>query len=444
MTRLAWSAVIAYSVPAAGVGFGFLLMTLYVVKYATDVLLIAPAAIGVLFGLTRIWDAVLDPFAGHLSDRTLSRLGRRRSWMLLSAIPLALTFFALFNPPRGLGGFGLTAWVGLALLLYSSLHSVFAVPHEALGAELTLDHHERTRLFGAKHLVQSLGMLAAAIAVQALQVSDAPRDLAWAVVGGGALATAVLILASVPRLREPAAHQGRGGVDVRRAFADVLRNPHARLLLAVFAIESLGSASIGILSPYVAQYIVGQKEVLLPALLGFFIPNLLLPPVFIALSRRVGKKQLWLAAMAVMWIGYGGLLFLGEGDGWLMILLGTIAGSGSCCANVVGPSVKADVIDFDEMQTGQRKEGAYFAVWNFVRKGATGIAAMLTGFGLQLAGFAPNAEQSDAARWTILGFYGGLPAVCYLIGTLLFARFSLDGAEHARIRAALDARSPGP
>jgi GPH family glycoside/pentoside/hexuronide:cation symporter len=126
-----------------------------------------------------------------------------------------------------------------------------------------------------------------------------------------------------------------------------------------------------------------------------------------------------------------------------MILLGTIAGSGSCCANVVGPSVKADVIDFDEMQTGQRKEGAYFAVWNFVRKGATGIAAMLTGFGLQLAGFAPNAEQGDVARWTILGFYGGLPAVCYLIGTLLFARFSLDGAEHARIRAALDARSPG-
>ena len=108
---------------------------------------------------------------------------------------------------------------------------------------------------------------------------------------------------------------------------------------------------------------------------------------------------------------------------------------------MVGPSVKADVIDFDEMQTGQRKEGAYFAVWNFVRKGATGIAAMFTLFGLQLAGFVPNTEQTELARWTILGFYGGLPAVCFLIGALLFARFSLDGAEHARIRAQLDARA---
>jgi len=101
------------------------------------------------------------------------------------------------------------------------------------------------------------------------------------------------------------------------------------------------------------------------------------------------------------------------------------------------------VIDFDEYQTGQRKEGAYFAVWNFVRKGATGIAAMFTGFGLELAGFRPNVEQTEAARWTILAFYGGLPAVCYLIGTVLFARFSLDQAEHARIRAELDARALG-
>ena len=81
------SLVIAYALPAAGVCFGFLLMTLYVVKYATDVLLIAPGVVGILFGLTRIWDALFDPLAGHLSDRTLSRMGRRRSWMLFSALP---------------------------------------------------------------------------------------------------------------------------------------------------------------------------------------------------------------------------------------------------------------------------------------------------------------------------------------------------------------------
>jgi GPH family glycoside/pentoside/hexuronide:cation symporter len=441
--RLSWATILAYASPAAGVGFGFLLMTLYLVHYATDVLLMAPAVIGALFALAKIWDAVADPIAGHLSDRTLARAGRRRSWIGVSALPLAVSFYLMWCPPAALGPAATAMWVGVALFAYSTLYTVFSMPHDALGAELTLDHHERTRLFGAKHLIATLGSLAAVGALQVLGQSAAPREAMVWVAGLGAAGTALLILAALPWLREPPEHQGRGGTHMLRAFADVARNPHARLLLIVFGIESLGSASIGLLTPYAAKYIVKQPEVMGPALLAYFLPNLVLPPLWVRLARSVGKKRVWLGAMAVMWVGYGGLLFLGEGDGWLMIVLGAIAGTGGSCGNVIAPSVKADVIDWDEHRTGERKEGAYFAVWAFVRKGATGLTAMLTGFGLQLAGFVPNVEQSEVARWTILGFFGGLPAVCYLIGTVLFARFRLDEAEHARIRRELDARAGG-
>ena len=107
---------------------------------------------------------------------------------------------------------------------------------------------------------------------------------------------------------------------------------------------------------------------------------------------------------------------------------------------MVGPSIQADVIDFDEHQTGQRKEGAYFAAWNFVFKSASGLTLMLTGWVLQFSGFVPNAEQTESARFWMLALYSLFPLVCYVIGTALFTSFSLDEAEHRRIRAELDAR----
>lgn len=436
--------IFAYGLPAAGVGFTFLLFTLYLVNYSTDVLLVAPAVIGTLFAVARFWDAISDPIAGYLSDRTRSRLGRRRSWMFASALPLSATFFMLWNPAPGLGELGVGVWMGAALLLYSTFYTVFAIPHEAMGAELTPNYHERTRLFGVKHLIQTGGSFFALGALYVLTTSDDARLSAFWVTGIGSAATAGLIVVSVAYLRERPDYQGRGGTRLFKAFGDVGRNAHARLLLVVFGIENLGSASIGVLTPFAAKYIVKQPEMTVPALAGYFIPNLLFPYVWIRVSRVIGKKKLWLFSMSAMTLGFSGLFFLGEGDGWLMATLGVIAGTGGSCGAVVGPSVKADVIDYDEYRTGERKEGAYFAVWNFVRKSAVGVTAMVTGFTLQLSGFVPNADQTEQARFAILALYGLFPGVCYLMGTLLFARFSLDETEHARIRAELDARAVVP
>ena len=100
------------------------------------------------------------------------------------------------------------------------------------------------------------------------------------------------------------------------------------------------------------------------------------------------------------------------------------------------------MIDYDELKTGERKEGTYFATWNFVFKLATGITLVLTGFALDLAGFIPNVEQSASAKRVLLLLYGAFPMFCYLLGALIFYRyFTLDEAAHAQIREELDARS---
>jgi GPH family glycoside/pentoside/hexuronide:cation symporter len=105
------------------------------------------------------------------------------------------------------------------------------------------------------------------------------------------------------------------------------------------------------------------------------------------------------------------------------------------------PSIQADIIDYDELRTGERKEGAYFAVWNFVRKSAYGVAAMGVGGLLGLVGFEPNAVQSEEARMGMRMLFSFVPGACFLVATLAFSRFRLDEAEHAEIRRQLDARA---
>ena len=108
------------------------------------------------------------------------------------------------------------------------------------------------------------------------------------------------------------------------------------------------------------------------------------------------------------------------------------------CGGTVGPSVQGDVIDYDEHRTGERKEGSYFAAWNFVYKSAFGIMLALTGFVLDLSGFVPNQEQTMTTQVWMVGLYGMFPLICYIVGAALFSRFKLDEAAYREIRKGLD------
>ena len=123
--RVSWRTTLAFGAPGLGAGYMYLIMSLYVMKFSTDVLLIAPAVMGIIFSLSRIWDAVSDPLVGYLSDRTRSRFGRRRTWILASAIPIFGAFIMVFAPPEGLQGTGLIIWMAVAVIGFYSAMTVF-------------------------------------------------------------------------------------------------------------------------------------------------------------------------------------------------------------------------------------------------------------------------------------------------------------------------------
>ena len=451
MKKVPFGTTIAYGMPGLGAGYMYLLMSLYVMKFSTDVLLIAPAVMGVIFSISRIWDAVSDPIAGYLSDRTTFKFGRRRTWMLLSFIPISFGFLAVFSPPESMQGQSLDLWMMIAILSFYSAITLFNVPHMALGAELSEDYHERTRLFGVRHIGFTLGSILSLVSMSLLiSEENSPtgdvRELAGNLAFFAVAAMSLMIFFSVSRLKENPEFQNRVNKNPFKAFRDVWVNPHAKILIIVLFIENLGGAVIGVLTLYVTQYIVEAPAWAPLIIFAYMLPSALSVPLWIPLSKRFGKIRLWVFSLALTGISFGGIFIIPFLDSVterliVMFIGATLGGMAAGCGGAIGPSVKGDVIDYDEYLTGERKEGSYFAALNFVFKSATGIMLLVTGFVLQFSGFIPNQPQTMEVKIALISLYGLVPLVFYSLGAyLLHKKFTFGEKEHAAIKQQIKER----
>jgi GPH family glycoside/pentoside/hexuronide:cation symporter len=449
--KVSWSTTLAFGAPAVGAGYMYLLLSLYVMKFSTDVLLIAPGVMGAIYSLSRIWDAISDPLVGYFSDRTSSRLGRRRTWILASCLPISLGFYMVFAPPMSFDTAALTWWMAIAIIFFYSAMTLFFVPHMALGAELTTDYHERSRLFGMRHLFYTIGSIISLATMYFLiteefkpggDVRALAKDYALIAV----VVMSVLVIYAVTQLRERPEFQNRVQGSPIQAFRDIWHNPHARLLIVVTFIEHVGSAAIAVLTLYVTHYVVGAPTWAPFVILAYMVPSSLSVPLWLPLSRRYGKIRVWIFGMVLTGVSFGGMFFLPFLDTvaerlWLIMIMAAFAGLAAGCGGTIGPSVQGDVIDYDEHVTGERKEGSYFAAWNFVYKSALGIMLLMTGFALEFSGFVPNQQQTMEVQLVMVSLYGLFPLVCYVVGAILFSRFKLDEKEYQKIRKDLDARA---
>ena len=258
--RTPLSTILIYASPAPCIGFMFFLVSMYLMKFSTDVLLIAPGVMGLIFGISRIWDGISDPLAGYFSDRTNTRIGRRRPWLLASLVPIVAVFLMVWSPPQTLTGTALVVWMAVGVIGFYTAMTIFGVPHASLGAELSMSYDDRNRVFGWRHICFMSGSFLAIGGMQLLIASDTPRVTATRVALVASLLTVLVMLFCVARVRERPEHMGRGAENPFLAFRDVLGNPHARRLLVVALIEHLGSANITILTPYASHYIIGTPH----------------------------------------------------------------------------------------------------------------------------------------------------------------------------------------
>ena len=431
--------LLAYGLPSLGLAAMNWWIVLALLSYSDRVLGFGPAAVGAVFALGRVWDAVSDPWVGWGSDRTRNRFGRRRPWMAWGAVPAALAFVALWSAPTAADGDS-PYWIMLALLAFYSASTMVAVPHASLGAELSPDSHQRTRLFAVRGALEFVGMLLGVAALGWLEQATDQRLAATqaACVLGLVLVTTTWV--SVGILEEPKEHRDRFHASPYRAFRDVWRNEHARTLLLVFFLSELAISSLAAALPYATAVFGGADQGSALTLLVFIVPIALSIPLWVRGAKRFGKRRVWLFASAMSTVGFLGLFLVGPESAALLAVLGFVVGVGQGAVRVLPHAVKADVIDIDEQRTGERKEGTYFAAWNLAQKAAAGGSIAVTGMLIQVAGIS---DGEIANPWAVRMVVAGWPALLLAFATLGLTRLRVgDGGSQREPQAPAVALKP--
>ncbi len=435
----------AYAAPAFGLALVGIPVYMHIPKFYTDVVGVEIAAVGAAILGVRAFDALTDPLIGVVSDRTRTRWGRRRPYILGASVPLAVCVWLLFNPPALDPASG-AVWFTVSMLALFVAWTLVTVPYESLGPELTFDYHARTRLLGTRDAILLLGTFAGVVspALAGALVPD-PDDtravFSWISVFYAPLLVALCVwcvaatheVARPATLREPTGLKGLGDVRSNRPF---------RILLASYSVGALGNNLPPALILFYVQYVLGSERA--PLFLALYMgTGIACLPLWIRAARLLDKKRAWLWGMAINTGAFACVLALDRGDELAYGVLVVLSGIGMGATLAVPSSMQADVIDYDELRSGQRREGLFLGVWAFARKLA---AALGVGVALQVLaglGYAPSVEQSPGVILGLKLLYAGVPCVCNALAFAIALAYPIDRALHASIRGAIDAGRAG-
>jgi glycoside/pentoside/hexuronide:cation symporter, GPH family len=434
-----WPQVLAYGLP--GLPLALLTLPFYVIVpgyYANAGLSIA--LVGQILLAIRLFDAVSDPLAGYLNDRTATRFGRRRIWFAAGVPLTALAAWMVFLPPEPVTATHLMVW-GLALSLG---WTIALVPYYAWGAELSPSYAGRNRVTVVREAFAFVGTLAALILNYVLSAGLEPVAGAAATLESFALIivvalpiTALVALTLTPEPRDR---------SVRKVgFADGLafmRNnlPFRRLVLA-FLVNGLANGfPVTLFVMYVSDRLeLGEKAGLF--LVIYFVSGLIGMPFWLQVAKLRSKHRSWCYAMLLACAAFifAPMLPPGAEAGFLAICVLTGFAVG---ADLVLPaSLQADVIDVDTAASGEQRSGIYLAIWGLATKLALALAVGIAFPLLAISGYDPGAGlRTEQGLLTLALLYAALPVLLKLFAIWLMWDFPLDAARQAELRAAIDRR----
>ncbi len=441
---------IAYAVPAFAMAVVGIPFYVYMPKFYTDVVGVDLAVMGGILLAMRLFDGVIDPFIGGASDRTHSTWGRRRSWMAWGLLPFVGALLATFIPPAGMTPMLAALWFTACMFAVSFFWSVVQVPYESLGAELSFDYDERTAILGLRDGLLVLGTVAAAasplIVATAFGLGEGAADerekfrlvvlfYAPIVLIGCAWCIAGVREHARTRTHAPTSNPWRAA---RALFGN---KPFVTLLLSD-GVTAIGSNLPATLIPYYVQYVIGDPNAE-AFLLLYFVTGVILLPFWIWLSARIGKKAAWMASGMINAVAFACVFFLGQGDNTGYAVLVLISGIGFGATLALPSAMQADVIDYEELRSGVRREGEIIGIWSVARKMAAALGVGLALPVLGWVGYMPNVAQSPEVVTTLKALYALVPAVLTVVGLLIAWNYPIGKREHRAILDAIEARRQG-
>lgn len=444
MKHLTRAVKLGYGVGDLGGNLFFTLGGFYLLFYLTDVVGMAAGLAGTALMIGKVWDAVTDPLAGYLSDRTRSRFGRRRPWLFVGAFVMIAGMFVMFRKPEALaaaGGGALFAYVVLAACFVNTGYTLINIPYGAMTPDLTPDFDERTELNGYRMSFAVVGTFVGAGAVLPLVALFGGGAAGWtgmALVTGVIIAVATLIVVFTVHEKQHTGEQPKRGII--GSYLEVLKLRPFLLVLIPWAFHIAGINIIQAALLYYFRAIYGNEaafQIALPILLGAAIVFI---PVWVRISKSIGKRASYNTGMLIFAASVIVFFLFGHRGGpqFAFVVMG-IAGVGFATQYVMPFSILPDVVEYDYAEHGVRREGVFYGTWTFMSKigQAVGVGIngwILTAFGYREAVGGVVVEQPESALIGIRLLVGPIPAACFLIGVLVLHFYPITREVYEEIQ----------
>jgi GPH family glycoside/pentoside/hexuronide:cation symporter len=412
--------------------------------FLVDVVGLAPrlAALAVFIG--KSWDYINDPIIGYIADRTRTRWGRRRPYLLFGFIPFGLGFAMLWWRPPFENPLAITAYYAAAYFFYDTMVTITSMPYLALTPELTQDYDERTSLTSYRMAFSLFGGLVAFIVPLMIIGTMRPENSAKVFRMGliFAVASALPILITFFGTREKKEYEYQKQPGLRESLKAARNNRPFIFAAGIFLFTWTAIEIIQNMLLFFLKYrmkLEAESDIVAGAV---FITALIVLPFWVWASQKTNKRKSYIYGMIFLSVVMLTLIFIDPSLGFNVVLgLAILAGVGISAVHVLTWAMIPDAVEVDELQSGARHEGVFYALVSLFKKVASSISIPLTLLVLDWSGFASNApQQSESAIWAIRILIGPVPSVLLLGGIAFAIYYPLSRESHAETRAKIAAR----
>ena len=435
MTTVTFNTRFAYAVGDLGINLYFMSAMTFLLIFYTDVFGLSAQVAAWVFLVARVVDAVTDPLMGYLADRTRSRWGKLRPYLLFGPVPLALIAFATFTVPD-FNAAGKVAWAYATYVLFGIVYTVVTIPYAAMTALLTDNHHERTKLSTLRMACAFAGGWGVSVGMMPLVqlFGGGAGGWQWTMALFGVAATALLWWTFAGTGERAAVAPARPQpISLREAGRALITNPPLAVVILVFVLGMLAFTFRQATAPFYFKYNVGREELVslyFSVTLGVMFLGLVAIP---ALSSRLGKAgAIRVGAVVAMLGGIG--FYLTPADNVVMVFVwGALLSLGGAPVAVLGWAMIPDTVEYAQWRTGVRADGVVFSTASFFQKlgkalGGWAVAALLAWFG-----YVANQPQSAESLHGILVLMSICPLLVNVVLLAATFLYRLDGETHERI-----------
>ncbi len=433
----AWrlGAFASIAIPSAAMG---LPLAIFLPPYYTKTLGLGLAEVGLVFMLVRIFDIVTDPLMGIIGDRFDSRWGRRRHWLVVALPFMMLGVYMAFMPVGNPTVWYLGFWL---VVLYVGT-TMKTISHTAWAAELSTNYNERSRIASFNAMAGFLGSLLILSPLAYLQYRGTPAagHDALTFFGTAALVAApICVIAAITLVGErPTAPAPRIGLI--HGLTIVLKNPHMRRLVYADALAAMpGSVMAGLFIFYQAE-LIGDASYNAIALIAFFFAHVMGIPLWVRLAYRIGKHQTFGVVSLCFCVTTGAFYIPQQGDVLLFVFLLFMTGFAHSGLQFLIRSMAADVVDYDNVETGGERTGLYFSLLATTAKLGGALAIGITYPLLDAVGFNAQGSNSEETLASFRLIYVVVPAMAMIGAYLVIRGFKLDKTVQETLQAQIASR----